>query len=174
MMTNPMFIKFIDALVEAKVEEHMKGMRREAVVSTSRTEKAVKGKNGKTVFKEQHIDDVKAEIQNENDDIDEKELNKLVSARLEEMWDALDSDEKKEYKGSRQARTPKDENRPKKAPSAYIQFLSQALEELKEQYPDMPQKERMKMGAEMWKESKGVNSLIPNRLRRLRRFLRSQ
>ena len=65
-----------------------------------------------------------------------------------------DSDDDKPKKRGRPAKVKLDKNgniKPKKAPTAYNNFVKQAMEELKKQHPDVSAKELMGMVGPKWK-----------------------
>jgi hypothetical protein len=142
----------VTEMMEEKIAELMAKApaSREAVVAP--VAKEARGKNAKTLFKNEHIDMVKARIQNENEGIDAAELKKQVTECLETMWNELSSDKKAEYKGTR--RTTK-EDKPKRVMAAgtnqYTNFVKAKIAEVKAENPGIEHMAAFKQAAAMWK-----------------------
>jgi hypothetical protein len=120
--------------------------------------KEARGKNGKTLFKEARMDEVKAEIQNEQPELEGKDLKNAVNAKLEEEWGNLSDAEKAEYKGSRRPRKAKEastsgEEKKKREPTAYNLFLKDALVEVRATHPELKYREQFKLASAMWQDA---------------------
>ena len=71
---------------------------------------------------------------------------------MEAADDDEDEVEKKERKKSKKEKKDKDPNKPKRPPTAYLLWMSENREALKEKFPGLVMTELSKKGGELWKE----------------------